>query len=361
MQFSRPFSQRSKSSTSSLERALKRLSISTQQTDIDAPVDVVGSLGLTLLFQPSDPLIDFIFVHGLGGGSRKTWALSKEPLHYWPQEWLPRDPPFKNVRIHTFGYASKWAEIKSSALNVHDFAKSLVAAIQDSPHMGTGQRTPLVLIGHSMGGLVIKKAYMIAREDPLYNALGERFHTMIFLGTPHRGSGLAKVLNYSLKSVLMPYGSKAYVDDLKDDSIMLQLINDGFRHVSGNLQLRSFYEAVETQIGPTSSLIVSRESAVLGYPNEHSALINANHRGICKFHSPSDPNYLTIRNALASITKDIVGDIYHQKREEQQKQLRILEKYLGVQERSEDDLAAYEERQIEGSCEWLTFSKTFCD
>jgi triacylglycerol esterase/lipase EstA (alpha/beta hydrolase family) len=108
------------------------------------------------------------------------------------------------VRTHTFGYASKWAEIKSSTLNVHDFAKSLVAAIQDSPHMGTGQRTPLVLIGHSMGGLVIKKAYMIAREDPLYNALGERFHTMIFLGTPHRGSGLATVLNYSLKSVLMP-------------------------------------------------------------------------------------------------------------------------------------------------------------
>jgi hypothetical protein len=197
MQFSRPFSQRSKSSTNSLEEALRRLSISTQQTDIDAPADVVGSLGLTLLFQPSEPLIDFIFVHGLGGGSRKTWAFSKEPLHYWPQQWLPRDPSFRNVRIHTFGYASKWAEIKSSALNVHDFAKSLVAAIQDSPHMGIGQRTPIVLIGHSMGGLVIKKAYMIAREDPLYNALGERFHTMIFLTTPHRGSRLARVLDYN--------------------------------------------------------------------------------------------------------------------------------------------------------------------
>ncbi|KAF4634517.1 hypothetical protein G7Y89_g3587 [Cudoniella acicularis] len=360
-EFSRPFSQRHKSSTNSLESALRRLSTSTQQTDADAPVDVIGSLGLTLLFLPSEPLIDFIFVHGLGGGSRKTWALSKDPLHYWPREWLPRDSSFKNVRIHTFGYASKWTEIKSSALNVHDFAKSLVTAIQDSPHMGTGHRTPLVLIGHSMGGLVIKKAYMIAREDPLYNALGERFHTMVFLGTPHRGSGLARVLDYSLKSVLLPHGSKAYVEDLKDDSVMLQLINDGFRHISGNLQLRSFYEVVETQFGPTSSLIVSRESAVLGYPNERSALINANHRGICKFESPSDANYVTVRNALASITKDIEDELCHQKREEQQKQVRILEKYLGVHERSEDDLAAYEERQIEGSCQWLTTSDTFCE
>jgi WD40 repeat protein len=212
-----------------------------------------------------------------------------------------------------------------------------------------------------MGGLVIKKAYMIAREDPLYNALGERFNSMVFLGTPHRGSGLAKVLDYSLKSMLLPYGAKAYVDDLHNDSIMLQLINDGFRHISGDLQLRSFYEVVETEIGPTSSLIVNRESAVLGYPNEQSALINANHRGLCKFASPSDANYATVRNALASITKDIEDELYHQKREEQQKQLRILEKFLGVHEKSEDSLAAYEEQQIEGSCRWLTTSDSFCD
>ncbi|KAH8810734.1 NACHT and WD domain protein [Xylogone sp. PMI_703] len=359
--FSRPFSQRNKSSTGSLEAALNGLSISTQQTDIDAPIDVVGSLGLTLLSQPSEPLVDFIFVHGLGGGSRKTWALSKEPLHYWPQEWLPRDTAFNNVRIHTFGYASKWAELKSSALNVHDFAKSLVAAIKDSPHIGTGKQTPLVFIGHSMGGLVIKKAYMIAREDPIYNTLGERFHSMIFLATPHRGSGLARVLDYSLNSMLMPYGTKAYVADLKGDSVMLQLINDGFRHVAGNLQLLSFYEAKKTQIGLTSGLIVSRESAVLGYPNEQSALINADHRGICKFHSPSDPNYVTVRNALASITKAIVSSLYHRKGEEQQKQLRVLERYLGVQGQPEDDLAAYEEGRLEGSCEWLTTSKSFCD
>jgi len=328
----------------------------------DAAVDVIGPLGLTLLFLPSEPLIDFIFVHGLGGGSRKTWALSKDPSHYWPQEWLPRDSSFKNVRIHAFGYASKWTDRKSSVLNVHDFAKSLVSAIQDSPHMGSGQQTPIVLIGHSMGGLVIKKAYMIAREDPIYNALGQRFHSMMFLGTPHRGSGLAKVLDYSLKSMVLLYGAKAYVDDLHTDSVMLQLINDGFRHISGDLQLRSFYEVVETQMGPTSSLIVNRESAVLGYPNEQSALINATHRGLCKFASPSEANYATVRNALASITKDIEDGLYHQNRD-QQNQLQVLEKFLGVHEssQSEDILAAYEEQQIEGSGRWLTTSETFLD
>lgn len=226
--------------------------------------------------------------------------------------------------------------------------------------MGSGQRTPIVLIGHSMGGLVIKKAYMISLEDPLYNSLGQRFHSMVFLGTPHRGSGLAKVLDYSLKNMLLPFGANAYVDDLHSDSLMLQLINDGFRHISGNLRLRSFYEAVETQIGPTSSLIVNRDSAVLGYPNEQSALVNATHRGLCKFSNPSDANYGVIRNALASITKDIEDGLYHQKRYEQQKQLHILEKFLGVRETSEDILAAYEEQQIEGSCQWLTTSETFC-
>ncbi|CAG8961443.1 hypothetical protein HYFRA_00013893 [Hymenoscyphus fraxineus] len=358
-QFSRHFSHRSKSSTNSLDSVFQARTPLVRQ-ESNTPEDPVGSLGLNLLFVPSEPLIDFVFVHGLGGGSRKTWSLSKDTWHYWIQEWLPRDPAFRNVRIHSFGYASNWGEKKASALNVHDFAKSLISEIHDNPHFGNGSTTPIVLIGHSMGGLVLKKMYMICREDPLYSSLAARVHTMVFLATPHRGSGLARVLDYSLKSIVLPGGSKGYVDDLKDDSVMLQLINDGFRHISGSLQLRSFYEVVETQLGPISNLIVSRESAVLGYSNEISTLVNATHRGICKFHSPSDANYVTIRNALAAITKGIEENLYHQTREDQQRQLRILEKYLGIHERPEDDVASFEEKQIEGSCDWLTSSAAFC-
>lgn len=92
-----------------------------------------GPLGLNLLHAVADPLIDFIFVHGLGGGSQKTWSKSANPDHFWPKEWLSRDPEFGFVRTYSFGYKVDWSERKESALNIHDFARSLLGEIQCCP------------------------------------------------------------------------------------------------------------------------------------------------------------------------------------------------------------------------------------
>lgn len=94
----------------------------------------MGPLGLTTVFNPNKKAIaDLVFVHGLGGGSRKTWSLHEDPALFWPQTWLPKDEGFKDVRIHTFGYDSNWE--KDAVLNVHDFAKSLLEWTRDSPAM----------------------------------------------------------------------------------------------------------------------------------------------------------------------------------------------------------------------------------
>lgn len=93
-----------------------------------------GPFGLNLLFDPDDPAIaDLVFVHGLGGGSKSTWTKSNDPSLYWPKEWLPQDPCFQDFRIHSFGYNSNWGD--ESILNVHDFAKALLASIQDCPQI----------------------------------------------------------------------------------------------------------------------------------------------------------------------------------------------------------------------------------
>jgi hypothetical protein len=94
--------------------------------------DNKGPLGLTTLYNPPNPAIaDLVFVHGLAGGSRSTWSKKSDPNLYWPQEWLPTDAGFQDVRIHSFGYNSNWE--KESTLNIHDFAKSLLGDIHDCP------------------------------------------------------------------------------------------------------------------------------------------------------------------------------------------------------------------------------------
>ncbi|EHL01832.1 putative Succinate-semialdehyde dehydrogenase [Glarea lozoyensis 74030] len=98
-------------------------------------VDKKGPLGLSTLHDPNDAIADLIFVHGLGGGSESTWTESHngtlDPTLYWPKRWLPYEDGFSDVRIHSFGYDSNWK--KESTLNIHDFAKSLLVAIMDSP------------------------------------------------------------------------------------------------------------------------------------------------------------------------------------------------------------------------------------
>lgn len=111
-----------------LTRKLKTLSLSPQGQESEDTNDVRGQLGLNLLFSPSEPIVDFIFVHGLRGGSRKTWSKSSHPFHFWPKEWLPVDPDFKAVRIHSFGYNADWGDRRQSILNVHDFAQSLLGS-----------------------------------------------------------------------------------------------------------------------------------------------------------------------------------------------------------------------------------------
>lgn len=146
---------------------------------------------------------------------------------------------------------------------------------------------------------------MFARQDPAFKNLVPRFHSVFFLATPHRGSDLARTLTNILK---VTYGQKPYVNELERSSGLISAINDTFRHYAHDLQLWSFYETLATNILLSNALVVDKSSAILGYAHERTALLNADHRGVCKFDQPSDPNYRTLRNALSGIVDVIITE-----------------------------------------------------
>ncbi|KAL8912191.1 MAG: hypothetical protein Q9171_002753 [Xanthocarpia ochracea] len=351
----------SQHSTSSAFQSLqKKLNIvSLHRSASESATELIGSLGLTLLFEPEEVLADFIFVHGLRGGSRKTWSFSADPAHFWPKEWLPGDPDFKNVRIHTFGYHSNWGESKGSDFNVHDFGQNLIEEIHSSSTIGRSDDVPLVLIGHSMGGLVIKKAVILSRENPAYKTIGDRIHSLYFLATPHRGSDLAKALNNILKMVFKD--TKAYVTNLERSSEAQQVISDSFRHYYSGIHLHSFLESIPLNLGYGSALVVDRSSATLGYTEERVQFLNADHRSICKYESPLDPNFQTIRNRLAATVHDITRNAAQGMQQIHREHMRQLSSYLNVSDAPVDDLTALEEQKLEGSCEWLTRKESYLD
>lgn len=233
-----------------------------RRTASESTPDITGPLGLTLLTQPSLTFVDIIFVHGLRGGSRKTWSASSSQAHFWPKEWLPADSAFKHVRVHTFGYDSDWADRKDNSMNVHDFGQSLIEDIKSCPTIPQDSDAPFVFIGHSLGGLVIKKACIAAKENPAFQDIGKRIHSLYFLATPHRGSDLARTLNNVVRASFS--SGKSYVANLERGSEAIQVLNDQFRHYHRGLHIHSFIESVSMNVGFGSILIVDRESATLG-------------------------------------------------------------------------------------------------
>lgn len=106
-----------------------------QRSEKGADEGVRGPLGLRLLHSSPEPLLDLIFVHGLRGGSIKTWRKGSDPRNFWPKYWLPAEQEFCHANIHSFGYDSDWASTKSSILNVHDFGQSLLEEMRNSPYL----------------------------------------------------------------------------------------------------------------------------------------------------------------------------------------------------------------------------------
>ncbi len=126
-----PLDQRMTSAISTRSQFILR-AISLRKASDSGIEDSRGPLGLTTVYKPLGNVIaDLVFVHGLAGGSRRTWTKNEDPGLFWPQEWLPQDASFRDVCIHMFGYDSNWK--KASILNIHDFAKSLLEWITNCP------------------------------------------------------------------------------------------------------------------------------------------------------------------------------------------------------------------------------------
>ena len=331
-----------------------------------------------MLYAPSSgqPSVDIVFIHGLGGTSLRTWCKNRDLDFLWPRDWLPQEPGLENARILTFGYHANFAKKEQVSLAIADFANDLLFRLKyDGSNLGN---VPIVVVAHSLGGLVFKKARMYQPTEFQYHGLANCKHVVIqgslkekykdiasrikavlFLGTPHHGTDLAETLNRVLKSSFFGHSQKEYVNELSRNSSTIEEMHELFRHHSRNLQIFSFYETVATSVGPLTMMIVDKASSVLGYDNEvHEALI-ANHHDVCKFSSPQESNYRAICGALKSIVANIKPDTTGAGDNMEESELGVLRSWLGVTGPPEEDLALLQAVRRDGTCEDFSRAKEF--
>lgn len=86
-----------------------------------------GPLGLNIIYTPENGhKVDIVFIHGLGGTSRRTWSKNEDPELFWPLKFLSLEPDVCLTRILTFGYNANFRTAGNVSTSVLDFAKDLL-------------------------------------------------------------------------------------------------------------------------------------------------------------------------------------------------------------------------------------------
>ncbi|KAL8712658.1 MAG: hypothetical protein Q9220_003190 [cf. Caloplaca sp. 1 TL-2023] len=344
-------------------------------------------LGLNVIHDPDDGnhSVDIIFVHGLGGTSQKTWSRNRDVDFFWPREWLPWEPGFERARILSFGYNAHFASSgRDNILNIADFAKNLLFGMkfgldEKSQELEVGKvmlklllyrftstadqvQAPVIFVVHSMGGLVFKKAYILAQNDEQYQSTVESACAVLFLSTPHRGTNLAELLNRILSVSVFNHSPKQYISELKQNSPALQDINEQFRNIAPKLEIFSFFETQQTAVGPRKMMVLEKDSSILGYPGEVSKPLDADHHNVCKYTSQQDPNYISVRNALRSILRKvgipktqshIEAEVGTGDPSSTHRGMTKVETLTAISSPPEEDQDYFRSRWMSGSCEWL--------
>ncbi|KAK5125182.1 hypothetical protein LTR85_000858 [Meristemomyces frigidus] len=254
--------------------------------------------------------------------------------------WI-RDPDglaslFPRSRIMLYDYASAWG----GALKVRATMKSICTVLLDDlreKRKGGAESTrPLILIGHSMGGVVIAKTLCMAKARKEYEAIATCTMGCAFFGVPFRGTEMAKIaLLYSSM-----FGNEAYEALLtfmrteKNDT--LDEVREDFVEFCGKLNppvdLFCAYEEVPSDVSFSSRLIpkgllqhkyfatpvravtgaglrafgagthfVSKESAIL--EGAHIIGLTADHRALIRFESVTSEKFVPVKRALTKMVQ----------------------------------------------------------
>lgn len=146
--------------------------------------------GITVLFAPSARrhCIDLLAVPGLGGHPFGSFV-DKGSGHMWLSDSLPQD--MAGARVMVYGYESALQDSASFA-NLGDLANSLRLGLRRV--LGSGRPKCLILIGHSLGGLLIKEALVRMADSYSDLALMKQVFGAVFFGVPNDGMEIESLI-----------------------------------------------------------------------------------------------------------------------------------------------------------------------
>ncbi|KAL7958828.1 hypothetical protein V8C34DRAFT_137971 [Trichoderma compactum] len=234
----------------------------------------------------------------------------------WLRDALPHDIP--NMRILIYGYDTQMYGGTSFA-HLDDLANEFqerIRSIRSYPRLRrseiptTNPERPLILIGHSLGGIIIKAALIRMNDgDDSDKANFQSVCGMLFFGVPNQGMPISQWI-----PIVEDQPNRFFIEQLCTASDILRVLRTDFRKIFTfrDSKIHSFYETKESPTarkgiegkweltGPCITL-VNTASATHGRSWEEGGSyikpIHRTHSDLVKF-SPIDDDYTTVSNCL---------------------------------------------------------------
>ena len=182
---------------------------------------------------------------GLGGhayGSFRSKVASSD--YMWLRDSLPTDMPFARVTI--YGYNSKVVG-SLSWQSIDHLAKRFCADLKRLCKVQMGSARPVILLGHSLGGLIMKQAIVILSKSGLEEdrILHKSTCGLVCFGVPHSGMNVESLILMAGESA----PNRALIKSLEVDSPVLQTLSEAFLQAAGgkgDLEVHCHFETVRS-------------------------------------------------------------------------------------------------------------------
>lgn len=242
--------------------------------------------------------LEVLFFHGLGGDAHASWG-GPDESGYWPS-WLLLDA--KGVDVFSINYAAPKFHVNGKIANMPMYDKALEIC-DYLVSSGIGKK-PLVVICHSLGGLLIKQILRVCQdsEDKNFQKLFENIRGVIFLATPHDGSGMA-----DLVQCFPVLGSSKIVEAMEQDGANLRDLKAWFSKtaVDREIRIKSYYE-----MKPTNGVVIVGQNSA--NPDVHGSTVvaaDADHVSIAKPTNSKSPVYRGVVQFIKDCAKDVAAPV----------------------------------------------------
>jgi hypothetical protein len=187
-----------------------------------------------------NPVVDICFIHGLSGNLQSTWRHrdAKEP---WPKTILPQEFPELKARIIIYGYDAYCVHLRKPvpSNNIHNHAEDFMIKITQNREKAGILRIPLILVCHSLGGILVKHAVPMSKNSATagdYN-LYDKIDGIIFMETPHKCSWTATLAKTTLDCLgILKRKNTGLLRLLRVGDAQLEEIHESFMYIRTGLK-----------------------------------------------------------------------------------------------------------------------------